>query len=100
AFKNQLNAVMQRRGANMQVTGVGTILGLHMRSDPIHIPYDEDARAHDLQTLVHLEMMMRGFTYAQRGYMSLSLPITTDDQDNFAGALDDVISVHSDLLNG
>ena len=98
-FKDQLNTVIKNRKVDMQVTGAGSILGLHMTARAVRAPYDAGARAHDKQTLIHLEMMMRGFVYAQRGYMSLSLPITADDQTNFADALDDVIRIHDQLLN-
>jgi glutamate-1-semialdehyde 2,1-aminomutase len=99
SFRGQLNSMMRRRNVAMQMTGAGTILGLHMTDKSIDGPYDEDARARDKQTLVHLEMMMRGFVYAQRGYMSLSLEISTEDQTKFVNALEEVIETHTDLLS-
>ncbi len=98
AFKNDMNTLFRRHGANMQVTGAGSILGLHMTSAEIRTPYELGATSNEKQTLVHLEMMIRGYVYAQRGYMSLSLPISPQDQDGFVDALGDVISTYGDLL--
>ena len=97
-FKARLNRIVQICGVDMQITGSGSILGLHTVANPIRTPRDAlDARP-DKKTLIHLELMMRGFSYAQRGYMTLSLAMTDDDLDGFAAAFEDVLRVHADIL--
>ncbi len=98
AFKARLNAIIAACGVEMQITGSGSILGLHCVTHPIRAPHDiKDARP-DIKTLIHLEMMMRGFSYAQRGYMTLSLAMTDQDLDGFATAFEDVLRQHGDIL--
>ena len=55
-------------------TGYGSMVGLH---------FDDDERA----TAVHLGMLESGYSYARRGFVALSLPLTQDDVDGFAEAL-------------
>jgi len=55
-------------------TGYGSMVGLHV---------EDDERA----SRVHLGMLERGYSYARRGFVALSLPLTQDDVDGFADAL-------------
>lgn len=36
--------------------------------------------------LLHLHMLERGYSYARRGFIPLSLPLTEQDVDGFADA--------------
>lgn len=99
-FKKALNQVAADRGVAVQVTGAGSILGIHTVSHPIRNPHDSEDPVADRQPLIHLEMMMRGFAYAQRGYMTLNLAMTNEDLNDFAGAFDDVLGQHAELLGG
>lgn len=97
-FRARLNALISKRNLAMQVTGVGSIMGLHTIGHPIRTPADVADPSPEKATLLHLEMMQRGFVYAQRGYMTLSLAMTDKDLDNFAAAFDEVLEKHADLL--
>jgi glutamate-1-semialdehyde 2,1-aminomutase len=55
-------------------TGYGSMIGLHIE--------DEERAAR-----VHLGMLERGYSYARRGFVALSLPLTQEDVDGFADAL-------------
>jgi glutamate-1-semialdehyde 2,1-aminomutase len=50
------------------------MVGLHM---------DEERK-----TLLHLHMLEHGYSYARRGFIALSLPLTEGDVDGFAAAFD------------
>ncbi len=100
AFKARLNEVASARGVGVQVTGCGSILGIHTVSHAIRTPHDSEDPVPDRQPLIHLEMMLRGFVYAQRGYMTLSLAMADEDLDGFADAFDEVLGLHGDLLGG
>jgi len=100
SFKKLLNQIATDRGVGVQVTGAGSILGIHTVSRPIRNPHDAEDSLPDRQPLIHLEMMLRGFAYAQRGYMTLNLAMTDEDLNDFARAFDDVLGLHADLLNG
>jgi glutamate-1-semialdehyde 2,1-aminomutase len=99
-FRARLNELASARGVGVQVTGSGSILGIHTLSHVIRAPHDSEDLVPDRQLLIHLEMMLRGFTYAQRGYMTLSLAMTDDNLDGFANAFDEVLGLHGDLLDG
>jgi glutamate-1-semialdehyde 2,1-aminomutase len=57
-----------------RATGYGSMVGLH---------FDDEERA----ALVHLRMLERGYSYARRGFVALSLPLTETEVDGFADAL-------------
>ena len=100
SFKTQLNTLIKNQNLSMQVTGVGSLLNIHMTGRPIRSPGDLDDIIPEKHTLIHLEMMLRGFMYAQRGYMALSIPMTQENLDAFADTFEEVIDVHADLLQG
>jgi glutamate-1-semialdehyde 2,1-aminomutase len=64
----------ERLPAAAHATGYGSMIGLHI---------EDEERA----TLVHLGMLERGYSYARRGFVALSLPHTQEDVDGFAEAL-------------
>ncbi|MEE9299691.1 MAG: aminotransferase class III-fold pyridoxal phosphate-dependent enzyme [Alphaproteobacteria bacterium] len=99
-FKARLNEIARARGVGVQVTGSGSILGIHTLSHPIRVPHDSEDPVPDRLPLIHLEMMLRGFVYAQRGIMTLSLAMTDDDLKRFIDAFDEVLGLHSALLRG
>lgn len=98
AFKARLNDVTRTRGVGLQATGCGSIIGLHMHARPIRTPHDTEDPEPARKTLLHLEMMLRGISFAQRGYLTLNLAMTDVDLDGFAEAFDDVLGTHADLF--
>ncbi len=99
-FRERLNAAAAALGLPIQVTGRGTIMCVHFQADPIERPTDVIAVDPKLRVLFHLEMLRRGYYLAQRGYMSLSLPLTDDDMTGFVGAFEDVLATSAPLLVG
>ena len=66
-LRDRLNAL------GIRSTGYGSMVGIHL----------DDERA---QTAFHLHMLERGYSYARRGFVALSVPLTQDDVDGFADA--------------
>src|SRR5438874_12544635 len=66
-------------------TGYGSMLGLHFTRGPVRRTSDSPA-APELHTLLHLHMLERGYSYARRGFVALSLPLDERDVDGFAAA--------------
>ena len=97
-FKARLIGISSARGVAMQLTGCGSLIGLHAMSRPILVPADMDSRSPERLKLIHLEMMLRGFSHAQRGYLTLNLAMTDDDLNGFADAFDEVLGLHVDVL--
>ena len=48
--------------------------------------------------LIHLEMAVRGFLFAQRGYLTLNIAMNQDDLKKFLVAFENVLKEHKDIL--
>jgi glutamate-1-semialdehyde 2,1-aminomutase len=96
-LRDGLNAVFAEVGVAAQATGVGSIIALHFQTSPIASGRDVD-QAPDKRALLHLELMLRGFYIARRGYLALALPVTDADVDAFTAAVGDIVSTHRDIL--
>ena len=104
-LRQRLNEVARSRKAPFQATGVGSLIGLHFARKPIVTAADahpadpaiEKAQG-DLHKLLHLEMMERGFYFARRGFIALSLPTTDADADSFAAAIDDFLQTRDAMI--
>jgi glutamate-1-semialdehyde 2,1-aminomutase len=99
-FKARLNAVGERLGVPVQVTGVGSILCMHFQRQPIRQPDDTLHTPAAARALFHLEMLARGFYVARRGFIALSLPLTGPDYDAFAAAFEDFLGACGPALAG
>jgi glutamate-1-semialdehyde 2,1-aminomutase len=98
ALKARLNALGERHGVPVQVTGVGSILCMHFQHEPIRQPQDTEHTPAAARALFHLEMLARGFYTARRGFVALSLPLTSDDDDAFVDAVDDFLAANAPAL--
>ena len=49
----------------------------------VGLHFDDDERP----ALLHLHMLERGYSYARRGFVALSLPLDERDVDGFAAAV-------------
>jgi glutamate-1-semialdehyde 2,1-aminomutase len=97
-LKTRLNEMARAMGAGVQVTGAGSIMALHPTLAPIRSPHDADHVRPELRRLLHLEMLMRGYVFAQRSYMSLNIAMSEADIDGFAAAFEDVLTTHPELF--
>jgi glutamate-1-semialdehyde 2,1-aminomutase len=88
-----LNAFAAREDIPFVVTGVGSLVGLHFARGPIRRVADI-ADAPELRALLHLELLERGWSYARRGFIALSLPLEETDVDGFAAAVEEFLDVH------
>jgi glutamate-1-semialdehyde 2,1-aminomutase len=93
AFRARLNETASKRGAPVHVTGVGTIMCIHLTDKRFNTPTDAPAIDPKARALMHLEMLDRGFYVARRGFVSLSLALDDADYDGFVDAFDDVLTL-------
>lgn len=98
AFRSALNDRLRARGRDMQATGCGSLVGLHVHNRPIRCAADTMGQDPAKKHLLHLEMMMRGRMFAQRGYMALSLVLDDRDLSGFVADLDAVLEDHAALF--
>jgi glutamate-1-semialdehyde 2,1-aminomutase len=90
-LRARLVKATEATGAPFSVTGWGSLIGLHARPGPVRTAADVRAADPDLAQLLFHELLDRGFYYAPRGFVALSLPLTDADLDGFASAYDDVL---------
>ena len=96
-LRERLNMLFVEKLVAMQATGIGSLIGIHYQKAPIITPSDV-VPAERKQSLVHLEMIARGYYFARRGYLSLSLALDQRDVDGFVEALGEVIDEYVSLL--
>ncbi len=98
-LRGRLNAICEREGAALQVTGRGSMLAFHARSGPIRGPADARAGDGRVRELLFYDLLAQGiYTMPRRGFLALSLPLTEADFDALAAALDEFVGARASLL--
>ena len=97
-FRQRLNQTIAKHGAPMHITGIGSLLCVHLQREPLRCIDDKKQVDPGLTTLFHLEMLLAGFYIADRGYMSLSLALREEHYQGFISALDDFLLRYGSLI--
>lgn len=90
-LRERLNEIGRDHDVPVQATGTGSIIGLHFQREPIRRPGDTQRTSERVRAFFHLEMLLRGFYFARRGLISLSLPLIDNDVDRFVEAFAEVV---------
>ena len=99
ALRDALNGLAVRHGASFQVTGLGSIMTMHLQREPIRSIRDIAPRDSRLRQLLHLDLIDKGFFTARRGYMAPSLAIAETDCDGLIEAVDEFLIHQGHLLD-
>jgi glutamate-1-semialdehyde 2,1-aminomutase len=91
ALRARLTKVTEASAAPFTVTGWGSLIGLHAHPGPVRTAADARAADPDLGQLLFHELLDRGFYYAPRGFVALSLPLTDDDLTAFGSAYEEAL---------
>jgi glutamate-1-semialdehyde 2,1-aminomutase len=91
---DRLRARLNAIDGEISATGYGSLVGMHFTRDAVHRKSDSPKRPAE-QALLHLHMLERGYTYARRGFVALSLPIEEHDVDGFADAVEELYAASS-----
>jgi glutamate-1-semialdehyde 2,1-aminomutase len=86
-LRDRLNAFAAEGDLEFCASGYGSLVGLHFTRGPVERRADIPP-APELRTLLHLRLLEHGYTYARRGFIALSLPLTERDVDEFAAAVE------------
>jgi glutamate-1-semialdehyde 2,1-aminomutase len=100
ALRDRLNALAREKGANMQVTGMGSMLNIHMRREPIRNPADVAKQDFDLRELLFFDLVEQGIWLARRGMAAVSLAISEADYDRLVAAVEEFIVQRRSLVSG
>ena len=99
-LRRRLNDLARGKGANMQFTGIGSMMNMHLRRAPIRNASDVAASDLSLRQLLFLELVGAGIWCGCQGMFVLSLPSTEADCDALIAGVAGVIDAHSPLLVG
>ena len=97
ALRDRLNALAREKGAGMQVTGMGSMLNVHMRREPI--PADVAKQNFDLRDLLFFDLLDQGIWMARRGMAAVSLAISEQDYDRLVAAVEEFIVQRRSLVS-
>lgn len=99
-LRDRLNALIEKHGAALQVTGLGSMMSFHCTRDPIRTPEDATKGDQRIRELIFLDFVAAGIWIARRGMMTLSLPITDDDCDRLCAVFEEFLTARRSLLQG
>jgi glutamate-1-semialdehyde 2,1-aminomutase len=97
-LRDGMNGVLARNGVDAQVTGIGSLLSLHMTSRPVSSPADLHGVEADAKALVFFDLLERGIFLAKRGYMALSVPFDEAACEAMLRAFEGVIEARRQVL--
>jgi len=96
-LRAELAQVFRAAGAPFQVTGVGSLLAVHPTTAPVRSPADLSGSDPRLLELLFLDLLERGYYIAPRGYMALSLALTSGQLAGFVEAVGKVLHTRAAL---
>jgi glutamate-1-semialdehyde 2,1-aminomutase len=93
-------AAGRRQGVPLHCLGAGSVRTLQLQHGTIRGPGDLRTPP-AVKKILHLALLERGQSIGRRGYITLSLPQSDEDDRRFIDALEDVLaSHHTALLEG
>src|SRR5215831_5846061 len=96
-LRGELAQVFRAAGAPYQVTGVGSLLAVHPTTAPVRSPADLSGSDPRLLELLFLDLLEQGYYIAPRGYMALSLALTSGQLAGFVEAVGKVLHTRAAL---
>ena len=97
-LRERLQSAADSRDIPARVMGIGSMICVHFQSQPIRRPADTEATRPGTRKLLQLEMNLKGFYLSRRGFMSLSLPLTGQDYDDFVATFEEFLDDNSTVL--
>jgi glutamate-1-semialdehyde 2,1-aminomutase len=97
-LRDDLTAVFRSAGAPFTVTGVGTLLNIHPTASAVRSPADLADAEPRLLELLFLDLLELGYYIAPRGYLALSLAVTSAQLDGFLQAVAAALAARAALI--
>lgn len=97
-LRGRLNDVLQLAGVAGQVTGIGSMMMVHLTGEALTGPEDSSKVSATLRGLLHMAMIERGYYMARRNMIVLSLPMGHEEIDGFVAAFADAVDQYQDVL--
>ena len=97
-LRERLAGTFRAASAPFQVTGVGSLLAVHPTATPVRSPNDLAGCDPRLLELLFLDLLELGYYLAPRGYMALSLALTSGQLAGFLRAVEQVLDARAGLF--
>lgn len=101
----KLKAIVARHELPVQITGTGSIFGVHFGHHPVRSVADQsrnekgrEAQVADLKKLFHLDMIADSIFLARRVMGDLSIETTESEVSDLCGAFDGFLSSHTEII--
>ena len=94
----ELNKIARKHETCIQFTGLGSLLGMHTTSSPIHSTADLKGCDDRIMELVFLDLLEQGYYIARRGFIALMLSIGDAEIEGFKKAFTAVVKTRGRLL--
>jgi len=98
ALRKRLGDVLRSHEIAGQVTGIGSMMMVHLTDEELSSPEDSAKVSATLRGLLHLALIERGFYVARRNMIVLSMPMGAAEFDGLVDAFDDAIRHYKDVL--
>jgi len=89
---SRLRAAIETAGIDVQLTGMGSLIGIHFTRSPIKDHSDVLRASRDTLSVLHLLLLNRGIMTAPRGMFCTSTVMSEQEIDAFVGAFEDSIN--------
>ena len=90
-LRSRLHDLFEMSTLPLVATGVGSMMAIHTVDGPVDGPHDLEHSDHELKQLLFHEMLHRGYYFAPRGFIALSLDITDGQCNTFVDAMSEAI---------
>jgi glutamate-1-semialdehyde 2,1-aminomutase len=97
-LRERLNAIVRRHGLEMQFTGRGSMMSVHMTDAPIRCEEDAARGNGALRDLFWFDLVAAGIWFAKRGMFALSIALDDADGDKLAAAVEDFAQTRASLF--
>lgn len=94
-LRTGLQRAIRGNGIEAQITGIGSLLGIHFTEEPIRNYRDALFAPRNILALLHLSLMNRGMFTAPRGFLCISTAMSESEIDEFASAFGDTLDTFS-----
>lgn len=93
-----LNAVAQRHGIAIHVSGRGSIMAIHPGPRSYNVREKLDDGRNRVKDLLFFDLLAAGYWIAARGMLTLSIPVTEELCEGFVATFDAILTRRADLL--
>jgi glutamate-1-semialdehyde 2,1-aminomutase len=91
ALREGLGEVLAEQGLAGQITGVGSLTGIHLTAEPVRDYRSAAAVRRDLRRMLHLACLNRGLFMSPQGLLNTSTVMGADDVRQAVQAFQDAL---------